>query len=99
MCNSFNILVEGMSDALGRCLGDVSIREVPLAMALLDLKRGIYWEMKRVEEDTDDPDYFGGFSFEDCPIFGGTVSKATATFPIWSQLIMLTMMTVGYQMI
>eukprot|EP00092_Neocalanus_flemingeri_P017428 GFUD01018852.1.p1 GENE.GFUD01018852.1~~GFUD01018852.1.p1 ORF type:complete len:408 (-),score=75.56 GFUD01018852.1:170-1393(-) len=94
LCNSFQTLIHNCSIPVGRCLGNVAIREVVTAKLLQGLLSETKDAISFVQKHYEDPSYFGDFNFEDCEIFGG--NGATAAFASSNWILILTLMTCGY---
>ena len=76
LCRSFKTLVENCSIPVGDCIEQTAIREIVMAEFLKDMVARTNRVIKFVENYI--PDFYGGFSYDDCVIFGGDVSGTSS---------------------
>ena len=81
LCKWFEVLITNCSGLVDECLGDIAIKEVVWSSLLMERLEAMKRQMEDIERIREDPDYFGGFSYKNCPQFGGVISSASSIFP------------------
>jgi len=94
LCKWFEVLITNCSDFVDECLGDIAIKEVVWSSLLMEVLKKMKRQMERIERILKNPAYFEGFSYKNCPQFGGVVSSASYDFP--SNLLIASILSFQY---
>jgi len=81
LCKWFEVLMTDCSGFVDECLEDIAIKEVVWSSLLMEVLETMKNQMKQIERKLKNPDYFGDFSYKNCPQFGGVISSASSIFP------------------
>ena len=81
LCKWFEVLMTDCSGFVDECLEDIAIKEVVWSSLLMEVLETMKNQMKQIERTLKNPDYFGDFSYKNCPQFGGVISSASSIFP------------------
>ena len=96
LCKWFEVLITNCSGFVDECLGDIAIKEVVWSSLLMDVLKKMKNKMENIERILKNPDYFEGFSYKNCPQFGGViVSSGSDTFP--STLLIASILSFQYR--
>jgi len=76
LCKPFQTLLENCTIPMTECIEKVAIKEIVMAEMLKMMVEKTKRAMEIVTNATQ-PDFFGGFSHNDCSIFGGDVAGAS----------------------
>lgn len=75
LCKAFEKLVVDCSDLVDECLGNVAMKEIVWSSLLKHVLRYMLYDMDKIMEEKG-KDYFGNFTYNQCPKFGGKISGA-----------------------
>ena len=88
----FKTLLENCSVPIGECIGNIAVKEIVMTEYLKMIIERIDLVMEIAEKHTT-PGIFGGFTYDDCEIFGGNIAGVSSTSASWVHIIVLTMVS------
>merc|ERR1712215_608770 len=95
LCKPFKTILENCTIPLNECISGVAIKEIVMADVLKTMVGTTKRAMEIIENNTQ-ADFFGGFTYDDCVIFGGVVAgaplqSATLGYMIIPVVVMVTL--------
>ena len=92
LCRPFKTLFENCSIPIGECIGNIAVKEIVMTEYLKMIIERIDLVMEIAEKHTT-PGIFGGFTYDDCEIFGGNIAGVSSTYASWVHITVLTMVS------
>jgi len=86
ICKPFKTIIENCTIPISECIEDIAIKEIVMAEML---KRMVAKTKRTIEiiKNATQPDFLGGFSHNDCRMFGGDVAGASLLCPSWGHIV------------
>jgi len=96
LCKPFKTIIENCTIPMSECIEDIAIKEIVMAEILKKMVASTKWAMEIVSNVTQ-PNFLGGFSHDDCIVFGGDVAGASLQSPKWGQIV-TTLMVIYFKL-
>ena len=86
LCKPFKKIIENCTIPMSECIEDIAIKEIVMAEML---KKMVAKTKRAIEiiKNATQPDFLGGFSHNDCTMFGGDVAGASLLCPSWGHIV------------
>ena len=95
LCKPFKTIVENCTIPMSECIDDIALKEIVMAEILKKMVAKTKRAMEIVNNATQ-PDFLGGFSHDDCIMFGGDVAEASLQSPKWEHIV-TTLMVIYFK--
>ena len=89
LCRGFKTLLENCSIPIGECIGNIALKEILMAEYLKVMVTKVDNVIEFVEKNI--PNFFGGFTYDDCAIFGGEIAGSSSVSGSLVQIVATTM--------
>ena len=86
LCKPFKTIIENCTIPMSQCIEDIANKEIVMAEILKKMVAKTKRAMEIVNNATQ-PDFLGGFSHDDCIVFGGDVAGASLQSPRWGHIV------------
>jgi len=86
LCKPFKTIIENCTVPMSECIEDIATKEIVMAEILKKMVAKTKRAMEIVNNVTQ-PNFLGGFSHDDCIVFGGDVAGASLQSPKWGHIV------------
>ena len=89
LCRGFKTLLENCSNPIGECIGNIAVKEILMAEYLKVMVPKLDYVIEFVEKSI--PHFFGGFTYDDCSVFGGEIAGSSFLSASLLQIVVIAM--------